>query len=163
MPNRRVLKIKPALAAAPEVADARTGGIGLSWEDVPTVLDDTARDEWARLGAVYDAYPVRFREGDRAILAAFCIAWSVCVRAAAELASAGLLVPGRSAPDRGRQVKSPAMSTWVQAGTQLRHSASALGLSPDARGRSGIRESEPDRASDNSDLLTNPFRAPSRL
>jgi phage terminase small subunit len=57
------------------------------------------------------------------------------------------------------------MSTWVQAGTQLRHLASALGLSPDARGRSGIREIEPDRESDNSDPLTggNPFLAPNRL
>ena len=59
---------------------------------------------------------------------------------------------GRSAPDRGRQVKSPAMSTWVQAGTQLRHLASALGSSPDARGRCGIREIEP-IDDENSDLL----------
>ena len=73
----------------------------------------------------------------------------------AELAADGLLVPGRSAPDRGRQVKSPAMSTWVQAGMQLRHLASALGLSPDPRGRSGIKEIEPIDDED-SDLLTSP-------
>lgn len=49
-------------------------------------------------------------------------------------------------------MKSPAMSTWVQAGTQLRHLASALGSSPDARGRCGIREIEPIDDED-SDLL----------
>jgi P27 family predicted phage terminase small subunit len=87
----------------------------------------------------------------------------VYVAACQELATDGLLVDDRSAPDRSRRVKSPAMVVWTQAGTQLRHLASALGLSPDARGRSGIRESEPDSESDKSDLLTNPFRAPSRL
>jgi phage terminase small subunit len=41
----------------------------------------------------------------------------------------------------------------VQAGTQVRHLTSALGLSPDARGRSGIKEIEPIDDQD-SDLLT---------
>jgi hypothetical protein len=35
----------------------------------------------------------------------------VYLRVSAELAADGLQVPGRSAPDRGRQVKSPAVST----------------------------------------------------
>jgi P27 family predicted phage terminase small subunit len=140
------------LGSVPDAHEVRAGGIGLSWEDLPAVLDEAAAAEWRRLAQVYELHPTRFREGDRAILAAFCIAWSIYLQASAELAADGLLVPGRSAPDRGRQVKSPAMVVWVQAGTQLRHLASALGLSPDARGRSGIKEIEPIE-DENSDLL----------
>jgi phage terminase small subunit len=44
-----------------------------------------------------------------------------------------------------------------QLGTQLRRLASALGLSPDARGRCGIKEIEP-IDDENSDLLTSPAR-----
>ncbi len=169
MANRRTppgLKVMRPLAPAPAAVDVRVGGIGLDWAEVPAVLDETARAEWARLGKVYEHHPVRFREGDRALLAAFCIAWSVYVLAAAELAAAGVLVPGRSVVDKGRDVKSPAMTVWVQAGTQLRHLASALGLSPDARGRSGIRDDDPEGFDPDSDLLTggNPFKYnPSRL
>jgi P27 family predicted phage terminase small subunit len=163
MPNRRTpatLKIRPehlrGLRTVPEVAAATVGGIGLDWSDVPAMLDATARAEWVRLGQVYANHATRFREGDRVILSAYCIAWGIYVQAAAELAVDGLLVKGRSAPDRGRRVRSPAMTVWVQAGTQLRHLASALGLSPDARGRSGIDEAAQDR--DPRDV--NPFLAP---
>lgn len=149
MPARRVMRA----VSEPDRADAEVGGRGLVWSTIPTILDDVGVAEWQRLAAVYAGMPTRFREGDRAVLTAYCAAWAVYVGACAELAADGLLVAGRSAPDRGRRVKSPALTVWGQAATQLRHFASVLGLSPDARGRSGIRELETPAAL-TSDLLS---------
>jgi P27 family predicted phage terminase small subunit len=143
------------LLSVPDVADARVGGRGLDWLVLPELLDAVGMGEWQRLGTVYAGDLVRFREGDRQIVVAYCLAWSVYASASAQLIRDGLIVEGRSAPDRGRQVKSPSMTIWTQAGSQLRYLARELGLTPDARGRSGFREHE---TSDGSDLLS-----PSRL
>jgi P27 family predicted phage terminase small subunit len=120
--------------------DSRVGGLGLDFDDLPEMLDDRGRAEWVRLGAVFADQPTRFREGDRSILVAYCLSWSLYLAAAAELASDGLLVTGRSASDRERRVKSPAMVIWTQAGSQLRYLARELGLTPDSRGRMGLKD-----------------------
>jgi P27 family predicted phage terminase small subunit len=159
MPNRRDLKIKTPLEAVRDDADPRIGGIGLNFGTVPAVLDVLAAGEWDRLSHVYRQSPTRFREGDRAALTAYCVYYSAFHRAAAEVAERGPVVEGRSAKDRDRAVKNPATVAMREASMQLRYWARELGLTPDARGRSGIREYEPDRFGDN-DLLTNPFRAP---
>lgn len=137
--------------------DARIGGIGLDWEDVPEVLDAVAAAEWRRLAEVYRSTPTRFREGDRAALTAYCVYFAAFLLAAADVAERGPVVEGRSDKDRDRQVKNPATVAMREASTQLRYWARELGLTPDARGRSGIREAEPVPDAADGD---NPFRAP---
>ena len=160
MPNRRRpdgLKIMSPLAVAPAVTDARTGGLGLDFEQVPGVLAGAGAAEWRRLGLVYERHPTRFREGDRAALSAYCAFFAAFEQAAAEVARDGPVVPGRSARDRGRLVKNPATVAMREASVQLRFWARELGLTPDARGKSGIREGEPDPRDDPE---SNPFLAP---
>lgn len=149
MPNRRTppgLKLlgpQGVKAVPPEVVGATLGGVGLDFARVPTVLDEAGRAAWAHLAATYESTPTRFREGDRAAVSTFCLAVSLHERAAQVLLAAGLTVQGRSSADRGRQVKAPAFQLWRDTSTQLRYWARELGLTPDARGRSGIRDAEP--------------------
>lgn len=140
MANRRAVPITANEDVTWLVNDAKVGGLGLAFDDVPPMLDDRGRAEWSRLGVVFANQPTRFREGDRSILVAYCLAWSIYLGATAELASDGLLVTGRSAPDRERRVKSPAMTVWSQAGSQLRYLSRELGLTPDSRGRMGLKD-----------------------
>jgi P27 family predicted phage terminase small subunit len=140
MPARRdsVLKIvDPGLDAA---AGAAIGGMGLDWATVPSDVGACADSaaEWARLGGVFASEPVRFREGDRAALAMYCVAFAIVRLAGVELLAAGVLVAGRSRSDGSRKVRSPAMATWTAASAQLRYWARELGLTPDARVRQGI-------------------------
>ncbi len=124
-------------------SDAAVGGLGLDFSVIPAEVESatTAAVEWSRLGAEFDAQdPPRFREGDRAALVAYCVAWALFTSAADSLLSEGLMVDGRSSQDRGRTVKSPAMSIWSAASSQLRYWARELGLTPDARVRQGITE-----------------------
>jgi P27 family predicted phage terminase small subunit len=141
MANRRAVPITSDESITWLDQDSKVGGLGLDFDEVPAMLGDVAGAEWARLGVVFADQPTRFREGDRSIVVAYCLAWSIYLMATAELASDGLLVTGRSAPDRERRVKSPAMTVWSQAGSQLRYLARELGLSPDSRGRMGLKDS----------------------
>ena len=124
--------------------DAKVGGIGLDFEVVPAMLDDAGRAEFERLGVVFEDQPTRFREGDRAILTAYCLTWSLYLMTAAELASTGVLVKGRSESDRARMVKNPALVALTQTSSQLRYLARELGLTPDARGRMGLKDEPTD-------------------
>jgi len=63
---------------------------------------------------------------------------------AAELASTGVLVKGRSESDRARMVKNPALVALTQTSSQLRYLARELGLTPDARGRMGLKDEPTD-------------------
>ncbi len=117
------------------------------------VLDDVARVEWHRLAAVFaEDHPVRFREGDRAAIVAYCAYWSAFVTAAGEVARHGPIVEGRSDKDRGRLVKNPASIAMREAATQLRYWCRELTLTPDARGRTGITDTDTKR-----DDVDNPF------
>jgi P27 family predicted phage terminase small subunit len=140
MANRRAVPISSDDSITWLDQDSKVGGLGLDFDDVPVMLGNVGGAEWERLGRVFADQPTRFREGDRAVLVAYCLAWSIYLMATAELASDGLLVTGRSAPDRERRVKSPAMTVWSQAGSQLRYLARELGLSPDSRGRMGLKD-----------------------
>jgi P27 family predicted phage terminase small subunit len=150
----QALKVKllaPDEAAAELVRDAVVGGVGLDFDEVPDVLDEAARAEWARLGEVYADSETRFREGDRAAVVAYCAYWSGFLAAAQDVSTNGPVVPGRSAKDRGRLVKNPATVAMRECATQLRYWARELGLTPDARGRIGVTD-DPRRPDD-----SNPF------
>jgi P27 family predicted phage terminase small subunit len=143
MPNRRAVPIGRDNVYL-FTQDARVGGIGLDFEVVPPMLDDAGRAEFERLGVVFADQPTRFREGDRAILTAYCLTWSLYLATAAELASTGVLVKGRSESDRARMVKNPALVALTQTSSQLRYLARELGLTPDARGRMGLKDEPTD-------------------
>lgn len=136
----------------PVAHDAQLAGLGIEWTVVPEVLDETARTEWQRLATVFADDPVRFREGDRAALVAYCCFWSSFTAAAADVARDGPVVEGRSDKDRGRLVKNPATVAMREAATQLRYWVRELALSPDSRGRTGIIEADP-----NGEDVDNPF------
>jgi P27 family predicted phage terminase small subunit len=157
MPARRASpKLKLATgdlrAATAPARDAHLAGTGIDWATVPAVLDETGRTEWQRLAGVFEADPVRFREGDRAALTAYCCYWSAFTLAAAEVARNGPVVEGRSDKDRGRMVKNPASVAMREAATQLRYWCRELALTPDSRGRTGITDTDPHR-----DDQDNPF------
>lgn len=142
------LRILPAAAKAAE-KDAKLGGLGIEWATVPAVLDDAGRAEWQRLAEVFAQDPVRFREGDRAAVTAYCVYWSAFIRSAEDVASRGPVVAGRSADDRERLVKNPATVAMREAAAQLRYWVRELCLSPDSRGRSGITDADPKVDEDN--------------
>lgn len=145
MPARRNAGPLRVITPAREmVRDAQAGGLGLSWENVPgdVAACEEAAQEWARLASVFADDATRFREGDRAAVSTYCIAFALVRRAGAELLEDGLLVAGRSSADAGRRVKSPAWPVWVAASGQLRYWSRELGLTPDARGRMGITEKD---------------------
>ena len=121
-------------------SDAKVGGIGLDFDDIPVVLAGDALAEWSRLGTVFADQQTRFREGDRAILVAYCLTWGLYLDAVAELAGDGLTVAGRSSPDRGRQVKNPVLVSMTQLSGQLRFLARELGLTPDSRLKLGLKD-----------------------
>lgn len=133
--------------------DAERAGDGLSWVEVPDVLDIAARAEWERLSVVFANRPTRFREGDRAAVAAYCAYWSLFHASAADVAERGPVVEGRSDKDRERLVKNPAMVALREASTQLRYWARELGLTPDTRTRMGVVDVIEDGE-------VNPFAAP---
>ena len=167
MPARRTdLRLLDADARARRmVADARAGGLGLDFDDVPAdvIAVRDAAAEWRRLAERYKSTPTRFREGDRAALVAYVTAYAVFQLAARRLLEDGLVVDGRSSPDRGRQVKSPSLVAWTQSSAQLRYWARELGLTPDSRIRMGIIDDtkedrdEARRVFGDDDLLDNPF------
>lgn len=146
MPSRRQSPKLRALGGGgspdDEVRDARIGGVGLDWGDVPPVLDEHGRGEWFRLAAVYEGQPTRFREGDRVAVLAYCAFSAAFQAAVADVAKRGPVVTGRSAKDRGRVVKNPATVAMREAAVQLRFWARELGLTPDARGRIGVDEAD---------------------
>jgi len=127
------------------VAEADLGGIGVDFDDVPDLLDAAGVREWSRLGAVFAHNPTRFRESDRPALTAYCVFLSQFDAAVRDVADRGAMVPGRSERDEGRLVKNASLVLMQQASTQVRYWARELALTPDSRGRTGIRD-EPKNA-----------------
>jgi phage terminase small subunit len=87
MANRRAVPITSDESITWLDQDSKVGGLGLDFDEVPAMLGDVAGAEWARLGVVFADQPTRFREGDRSIVVAYCLAWSIYLMATAELAS----------------------------------------------------------------------------
>jgi P27 family predicted phage terminase small subunit len=144
MPNRRAVPVGRDANVFYLDTDAKVGGGGLDFENAPTMLDDAGLTEWQRLGEVFADQASRFREGDRAILIAYCATWSLYLATLEELKADGVLVQGRSASDRARTVKNPAIVALSQTSSQLRYLARELGLTPDARGRMGLKDEASD-------------------
>ncbi|MFE3109353.1 phage terminase small subunit P27 family [Kitasatospora indigofera] len=142
----RILTPKVVQAAA---RDAEVGGLGLNWAATPDILDAVGLTEWRRLEETYRAEPVRFREGDRAAVAAYCSWWSAFAVAAADVRDRGPVVEGRSDHDRGRLVKNPATVAMREASQQLRYWARELGLTVDARVRIGLADTSETNDDDN--------------
>lgn len=141
-----ILAPEPALRIAKE---AEIGGLGLDWSRQPDILDGEGLAEWLRLADVYAHDAVRFREGERAALIAYCAYWSAFCAAAADLRDRGPVVEGRSESDRGRLVKNPSTVAMREASQQLRYWARELGLTTDARVRIGLAEQDDKSDDDN--------------
>lgn len=134
------------------VADATLGGVGLDWSVVSGELVGVGQETWEHLRLTFQDDPTRFREADRAAVAAYCSAVEMAARAAEALREHGVLVDGRSRED-GRPVRSPAWAMWRDASTQVRQWSNELGLSPSSRYR--MKVPEPGVSSEG-----NPFSAP---
>jgi P27 family predicted phage terminase small subunit len=128
------------------VRDARVGGVGLSWFDIPSDVQQNpdALAEWRRLSSQYEKDATRFREGDRAAITAYALAYALYCEAARMLLRDGLTVEGRSSADRRRNVKNPCLAIWTQVSTQLRAWAKECTLTPDSRLRAGLADTRDD-------------------
>jgi P27 family predicted phage terminase small subunit len=146
----KILSPEPALRIAKQ---AEIGGLGLDWSDCPDILDAAGLAEWERLAEVYAHDAVRFREGERAAVTAYCAYWSAFQSAQRDVRDRGPVVEGRSDMDRGRVVKNPATVAMREASTQLRYWARELGLTTDARVRIGLADQADDKNRDDD----NPF------
>ena len=120
--------------------DAQLGAVGMDFGVVPgdVAASEVALEEWCRLGETFKAEPTRFREGDRQSVSAYCVSLAVFSTSARALLAEGVTVAGRSAPDRGRVVKSPHLVAWTQASAQLQRWAKENCLTPDSRLRAGL-------------------------
>lgn len=147
----KILAPEPALRLAKE---AEIGGVGLDWTAQPSILDEAGLHEWDRLAEVYAVDAVRFREGERAAITAYCSWWSAFAAAAEDVRDRGPVVEGRSDMDRGRMVKNPATVAMREASQQLRYWARELGLTTDARVRIGLADAGDDKNSDDDNPFT---------
>lgn len=118
----------------PAATDAKIGGLGLDFDAVPAILDEVGRAEWQRLATVFKKDPVRFREGDRSAVTAYCL-WHAVFEAAMRQLQAG---------EGSRAVE----ARVKEASQQLRAWSRELGLTPDARGKMGISDDDPDADDD---------------
>lgn len=109
----------------------------------PPGLSRLARDEWKRLEPELRASGVTTAR-DRAVLAAYCMAWSRLRESERDVVKHGRLVPDGD----GKLVRNPALTTWNQAMGQLRMYAAELGLSPSSRARVTGPSKRPEGASD---------------
>lgn len=123
--------------------------------ECPDVLDDEAREEWDRVIVELDAKGVLDRL-DRAMLAAYCAAWSTWSACQREITDKGLIGKNKS----GATVQNPYLSVAAQALRQMHELGSDLGLSPLARTKlktGRVRPTAPELVDDP------PFEAPNRL
>ena len=99
----------------------------------PSWLSREAKAEWRRVVPGLDRMGV-LAEVDRAVLSAYCDAWSRFVEAAR-------LMPKDFLSSRtDREAKSPLWQIWRESATQVRELAKELYLTPTARLRSEIPE-----------------------
>lgn len=123
-------------------------GVGLDWDQVPELLPEAGRAEWAHLAEQHAAYPQRLRETDRTAVVAYCTWWAAFDAARRDIAERGALVPGRSSADSARGdaglVKNPSVAAMRDASQQLRYWARELGLTPDSRARQGLQMEQPE-------------------
>ncbi|MEU8122153.1 phage terminase small subunit P27 family [Spirillospora sp. NPDC049024] len=162
MSNRSTSQqLRLASANGEAIADQRTnseqrlGGVELDWDTLSLGIpeDSPAEVEWNRLADIYAGQAGRFFESDREILEAWCTWVGIRQEATGLLHEEGLMVRGRSKPDKDRSVRNPLVITVAQATKELRALAHHLGFSPEARKRAGVIEKVAERTG-NEDLLS---------
>ncbi|HEU5029049.1 MAG TPA: phage terminase small subunit P27 family [Spirillospora sp.] len=135
--------------------EERLGGAELDWSSISPGIPEgsPAEEEWDRLSEIYAGQSKRFFESDREILEDWCTWVGIRQEATELLHKEGLMVRGRSKPDKDRSVRNPLVITVAQATKELRALAYHLGFSPEARKRAGVIERTEER-SGNEDLLS---------
>jgi P27 family predicted phage terminase small subunit len=109
---------------------------------MPADLDAEAKAEWKRVTPELVRLGLLGRTLDRAVLTAYCDAWSKFCRARAPLAKT------LTHTDKNGDVrKHPGWQIYREASVLVTSLAKELGLSPNARGRMRAPEPEPDAAS----------------
>lgn len=144
-----------AIANGRAVSEERLGGVELDWNSISAGIPEGsyAEVEWDRLAEIYSDQTKRFFEADREILEAWCTWRGIRQEATDLLHKEGLMVRGRSKPDRDRSVRNPLVITVAQATKELRALAYHLGFSPEARKRAGVIE-KTEEPTGNEDLLS---------
>jgi P27 family predicted phage terminase small subunit len=99
--------------------------------DCPEYLDDTARGEWQRTGAVLREMGL-LSLADRTALAAYCMVYSRWVQAEAAVKKYGAIV---KSPEKGFPMKSPYLTVADQAMESMRKFMVEFGLTPSSRSR----------------------------
>ncbi|MFC8155857.1 phage terminase small subunit P27 family [Streptomyces cinereoruber] len=136
--NVRALRGNPGGRPAPQRVTAPP-----SAPDIPSWLDEEGQAEWARVVPQLDALGV-LAKVDRAVLSAYCAAWSKFV-AAEQLLQGDDLVAERRAGNG--PAKNPAWQIWREAATTVAALARDLFLTPNAR----LRSVKPEAADDQED------------
>lgn len=116
----------------------------------PTWLSAEAKAEWKRVVASMPAEV--FKVTDRAVLAAFCQAWSDYHEAVAEMRQ----IPKVYETEKGYQGQSPWVNIASKSADQMRKLAVELGLTPSARVRlNGISDAKPAKEVDFDAFVSN--------
>lgn len=131
----RARRGNPGNRAAPERVKATPGA-----PNPPTWLDREAMAEWRRVVPDLDRMGV-LAKLDRAVLAAYCAAWSKFVRAEKILNDEELVAERRAG---NGPAKHPAWQVWREAGTLVATLAKEIFSSPNARLRAIRPEGEGD-------------------
>lgn len=100
----------------------------------PEWLPEEARAEWDRVAPELSRLDL-LKEGDRAALTAYCLAWDRLVQAQQEIAADGVL----STNSQGR-VRHPAVAVLEAASKELRSWAGEFGLTPSAENKMKTHE-----------------------
>jgi P27 family predicted phage terminase small subunit len=98
--------------------------------DCPSQLDGPAKTEWRRLAQELADLGILTRI-DRAVLAAYCVAWSRWARAQRKLSKQGELLKSEG----GAEYQNPWLSIANRAMEQCVKIASELGMTPTSRSR----------------------------
>lgn len=112
--------------------------------DCPGHLDEIAKAEWERLAKAMGAAGV-LTLADRAVMAGYCEAWSLSVRASREVQKHGTVLVS---PKTGLPFASPHVNILSMALKQMKTFAAEMGLSPSSRSGITAVESEGDRTKD---------------
>lgn len=144
------LKLAPSVGIVDPAAviahDAQAGGLGIDWQREPDGMGPAAVEVWRHLAVTFADDATRFREADRTAISSYAMAVEMQAAAGDALREHGVLVEGRSSPDAGRPVRSPAWAMWRDATTAVRQWSDVLGLTPSARARMRVPDLAPSSA-----------------
>ncbi len=114
---------------------------------MPRDLPPEAKAEWGRVVHILEEMGA-LHTADRALLVRYCRGWDEWCSLDADLARTGRVIKGRD----GNVVRNPLWLMRQQSGQALNELSSALGISPSARLRSGIKHQRPDEGESAGDI-----------